>query len=868
MALLDLKTNLKSLKYGSDTPGGGNSGQPYQQVDINTADSGFNRFRMTKFDDGLVRGGVVGAANASIVDTFRIGKFLKDFPKGPLFIVKQIGLQLSNPRLESKKLNTSSPTSGQGFLSNVGNLIANTANKIVNAVGPTRIYNLGINTLAQIPVNAFGQHFNRHGLLPVQDDQTKYLAVAQFNNEGGGSPNNRLVGLKTRFRLGDMKSSTNPQFFTNAQRRAAGQVTSGLFLQAGIITKPKPVGFLNANGELAIDRYVGGAQSVYGIGNTTILRRAFTEDATKIDVAFNQSKIWAGKSHLEQGPTEVKISSSFDFGISNKTNSSLSSKKFDLLNDKLNNSFLNFTASVNDYHGTNKDQQQRGYNDANKKIKTSLGFVGVSTKTSSSFIPNKLPDLTDFGSLDDYKRNTLDDQNWSQYKNNSSYKGSSVIVRNDIKLSSKTTSSLSLIKTGTFSSGQPYKQKDFNRFRLLPLGSGSLPINGNPVTYNGGKPEGSLITSADLGLSKQYFNVPASEIDIPRPDNTTYSKIATRPISLTVNAKNEISPTSEVIVPLTPISNRSYQAYQKIIESRQLRERTYTVDSAIGAETVNAFGIYGNNTSVKDTLGNIIPDSSGSPIYSNGKKIIQINKSWREVSREIRVGSGQQDQINLTPLFENTTGTMGDDVTIGGKKYNINDLVKFRIQALNSNNPGLGKWMIFRAYLTQFSDTVNAQWGEIQYAGRGDKFYVYTGFNRSVNIGFKVAALSAEEMQPMYQKLNYLMGNLMGEYYDNVMRGTLVKMTVGNWFDGQDGILNSLSYTVPQESPWEIGLRVNNGIEPLVLPHVIDVQMTFTPIGSQTKGVNKISEKNSETSHFAQNYNKETQYATKFSKVG
>ena len=44
--------------------------------------------------------------------------------------------------------------------------------------------------------------------------------------------------------------------------------------------------------------------------------------------------------------------------------------------------------------------------------------------------------------------------------------------------------------------------------------------------------------------------------------------------------------------------------------------------------------------------------------------------------------------------------------------------------------------------------------------------------------------------------------------------------------------------------------------------------MTFTPIGSQTKGINKISEKNSETSHFAQNYNKETQYATKFSQVG
>jgi hypothetical protein len=67
-----------------------------------------------------------------------------------------------------------------------------------------------------------------------------------------------------------------------------------------------------------------------------------------------------------------------------------------------------------------------------------------------------------------------------------------------------------------------------------------------------------------LGVSKQYF--PASEIDIPRPDIATYSKIVTQPISLTVNSRNEISSTSEVVVSLTPLRNASYQTYQKIIE--------------------------------------------------------------------------------------------------------------------------------------------------------------------------------------------------------------------------------------------------------------------------------------------------------------
>jgi hypothetical protein len=194
MPLIDLQTDLKSLKYGQDQLGGGNSGQPYITVDINRVDTGFNRLRFTKFDDGLVRGGTVGAINTSVVDTLRIGKFLTDFPKGPLFIVKQVGLQLSNPQIEHKtNFPTNRPTRGQGLIRNVSNFITNTANKILNAVGPTRIYNLGINTLAQVPVNAFGQHIVRHGFTPRRNDDNLYFRVAQHNNNEG---NNRLTQLR------------------------------------------------------------------------------------------------------------------------------------------------------------------------------------------------------------------------------------------------------------------------------------------------------------------------------------------------------------------------------------------------------------------------------------------------------------------------------------------------------------------------------------------------------------------------------------------------------------------------------------------------------------------------------------------------
>jgi hypothetical protein len=566
MALLDLKTDLKSLKYGNDTPGGGNSGQPYQQVDINTVDSGFNRFRMTKFDDGLVRGGVVGAANAAVVDTFRIGKFLKDFPKGPLFIVKQIGLQLSNPQLETKKLKTDNPTTGGGLLRNVGNFALNTANKIVNAVGPTRIYNLGINTLAQVPVNAFGQHFNRHGLLPVQDDQTKYLAVAQNNNS---EENNRLTGLRNRFGLG----ANYDLYKGNIKLRRKEQRTLGGIAATFAGGAEFANSVYNDIQNSRIADYIGGPSSVYGIGRTLISRTPErTNDKLKIDEAKN-------RNYSAQRVPDVKISSSFDFGISLLTTSSLANSSFNLIKDanlNINSSFLSYNA-VTTYSsslssaGTN---QKNSYSDANNKIKTSLGFVGASTKLSSSFTPDKFPNLTDTGRIAfNYKRDTLNDQIAS--KNDVlNIKWIAKDKENDASAKMRTPSSF--VGVSNYSSSVFTKTKfpsltntDTLKYKPSTLDVYTASINDTSKENTIDKWDGTLNKRADLGVSNQYFL--ESEIDIPRPDITTYGSIVTYDIPLVTNG-DTVSPTQDDgSQGRTPITNASYQTYQRIIDSKKLR---------------------------------------------------------------------------------------------------------------------------------------------------------------------------------------------------------------------------------------------------------------------------------------------------------
>jgi hypothetical protein len=299
--LLNLKTDLKSLKYGKDRFGGGDSGQPYIQSDINS-----NPQTVRVNDDGRIRGGARGAGNASTTDLLRIKRFINSKPKGNLFLTNQIGLQFSNPRLERRQFRVDRSTQGQGFFTNAGNFIINTINRVANEIGPTRIYNLGINTLAQVPVNAFGQHFNRHGLLPAQDDNTKYFAVVINNNENG---NNRLESLQTKFQLGVKYSNTNfinTPLITGTQRllrtldpiaRSIGGLIGGRVGRTISNVSRLSTLFFN-NNDLVIDNYLGGPGSTYGVGKTLIRRYDITEKGEVIDSAFEKSRLVAKSAKI------------------------------------------------------------------------------------------------------------------------------------------------------------------------------------------------------------------------------------------------------------------------------------------------------------------------------------------------------------------------------------------------------------------------------------------------------------------------------------------------------------------------------------------------------------------------------------------
>jgi hypothetical protein len=211
--------------------------------------------------------------------------------------------------------------------------------------------------------------------------------------------------------------------------------------------------------------------------------------------------------------------------------------------------------------------------------------------------------------------------------------------------------------------------------------------------------------------------------------------------------------------------------------------------------------------------------------YANGVIDTATNKSYYG---NFGISPAGLDKINSLPLYRS------EEVDTS---LPVNDLVKFRIAVIDNNSPNFKTFMHFRAFLGPISDSYNAQWNGFQYLGRGEQFYTYGGFTRTLSLSWTVAAQSKQELIPMYKKLNYLASSLAPDYSpDGYMRGNLVQLTIGGYLYEQPGFITGLTYEMSDDSPWEIGIgteKTNPKGDPTVkeLTQIIRVSgFNFTPI--------------------------------------
>ena len=304
MSLFDkLKdTKFKSLKFGSDKPGGGTSPEPIIQKPIK--------------DNNLV-GVEKTVADTAAENRDRISRLIKSTPRGINFLTKQSGLQLSNTRLELPK----------GNIFGVG---VNSSTRL----SPLTFYNK--ETLLTQEGGNIGDHFDRFGLTPFMEDSYKYINIATSNNT---TKNNRLIGLQNKLETKYYKLTPGASIIPSSintlkskVNRILGGISTFTNTLAGISNIFGGSPFLNSlNNKISgvsrlvspflsptIDQYIGGPGSKFGIGTTNIRRFDYTNDLDKFRAVKELSDIGAQNGRIAYTSSSL-YGASVDFNFQNRS---------------------------------------------------------------------------------------------------------------------------------------------------------------------------------------------------------------------------------------------------------------------------------------------------------------------------------------------------------------------------------------------------------------------------------------------------------------------------------------------------------------------------------------------------------------------
>jgi len=182
------------------------------------------------------------------------------------------------------------------------------------------------------------------------------------------------------------------------------------------------------------------------------------------------------------------------------------------------------------------------------------------------------------------------------------------------------------------------------------------------------------------------------------------------------------------------------------------------------------------------------------------------------------------------------------------------------------------QYVIFRAYIEGLTENIAPEWSGEKYVGRSEPVYTYTGAERDLSFSLKLFAHSKKELKMIYKKMNRLTSLCYPRYVeDKVLAGAavstslqqgftrmqppLTKLRMGELYgkpgtykasdpdpngnvtisdvtnNDLTGFIKSLSYSVPDESPWEIkkGMRV---------PKYVTVAIGYQIIHSEVPNVN------------------------------
>jgi hypothetical protein len=717
MGLIDLKTDLKSLKYGKDTIGGGYSGQPYIQSPI---PDGFNNLGAN--EDFILRGGVNAIGDAA-TDIKRLTKMFGDLksPNGLLFIAKQ-------------------------------NLLSQTSVRTQTTDGANEGIYSPLNTLAQAGVVEIGGHLNKQGVNP-------------FAETGAYANNIALYSVKVK--------PTQPIEDNRLAR---------LYQLVSINVGDKLDGFILNNGPANVLTYSGGPGSILGVGTTNIRYASFRTGKQNPLLAAgsgsaNYDYFYGKNSKSENQPVFLSERQDIPNYINNFKGSLIrdTNDVVDLVNDEL--------LKTQDYTSLSPFVKNNGL------ITTVIPFYQRTTGSLKSVNSSSIsvgglqidPNKPWIWSLDEDKYilpNNSVNKPQSGSLNNTWYTGSTTwTAKQDITNPNGSTyiagkgESLDIKYIVEKSKGVTNKSKEakfevvttFNNPSVyIPSGSGQPLLSSNNKKIGG----------TDIFISNGTITY--NQEDLLKADPSKYSPAIK-------------------------------EDFRKVLRSKITKDTVAKDYEEAGNIVPSTYISYSDkNIGVKNLLGN--PGQN------------RKNKNYSDFSKGIR----NKDNTVYKALDLINAEGIGTDLS-------NDDLVQFRIKSLFTD----GSTLAFRAFLGGITDSYTAGINTQQYTGRGENFYTYSGQTRKISLSWTIAALSREELLPMYKRLNYLASMTAPKYVNGFMQGPIVSLTVGGYIYNLPGYIEGFSVDIAEDATWDIAITPNGEKDNTIsqLPHVVKVSgFNFTPL--------------------------------------
>jgi hypothetical protein len=143
-----------------------------------------------------------------------------------------------------------------------------------------------------------------------------------------------------------------------------------------------------------------------------------------------------------------------------------------------------------------------------------------------------------------------------------------------------------------------------------------------------------------------------------------------------------------------------------------------------------------------------------------------------------------------------------------GKKLDDIDFVTLKFQLIDNDSTLPYTTVYFKSTISGLTETFSPSWDSAKFIGSAFNYYTYSGIERSVSFNFKVYSLSANEHKTAWNRLNFLSSLVYPTRFSGGAGAVVppfIYLTLGSMYKKKEGFIESLTYTIDDNTPWQIG---------------------------------------------------------------